>query len=253
MDIATVVGLISAFGLVLYGILSGGSLMIFWNAPSALIVMGGTLGATLINYPLKDVMSVVVVAKNVFFHRLESPSELIRTLVNFGAMARKGGILSLEESIKEVEDEYFSKGLQLVVDGIDITAVREVLESEVEFTSDRHKLGAEIFTTLGAFAPALGMIGTLVGLVQMLQNLEDPSMIGPAMAVALITTFYGALMANLVFLPIAGKLKTRSKEEMLIKGLILEGIVSIASGENPRIMEQKLQTFLAPRTREYSD
>jgi chemotaxis protein MotA len=124
-----------------------------------------------------------------------------------------------------------------------------VLEKEIEYASDRHKLGAEIFTTVGTFAPALGMIGTLIGLVQMLQNLEDPSQIGPSMAVALLTTFYGALMANLIFLPIAGKLKTRSKEEMLVKELILEGIISIGSGENPRIMEEKLQSYLSPKKR----
>lgn len=252
MDLATLVGLFSAFFLVLYGILSGGSLLIFWNAPSLLIVVGGTVGATLINYPLKDVLGVVKVVKNVFFHKLQSPGELIKMLADMAGKARKGGILSLEQSVKEVNDEYFSKGLQLVVDGIEISSVRGVLEKEIEYASDRHQKGAEVFTTLGTFAPALGMIGTLIGLVQMLQNLEDPSQIGPAMAVALITTFYGALLANLLFLPIAGKLKTRSKEEMLVKELVLEGIVSIASGENPRIMEQKLQAFLAPRLREYS-
>ena len=253
MDLATIIGLSSAFALVLFGILSGGSLLIFWNAPSFLIVVGGTIGATLINYPLKDMLGVMTVVKNAFFHKLKSPTESIRTLVDLGGKARKGGILSLEQSVKEIDDEFFSRGLQLVVDGIDLSSVRGVLEKEIEYASDRHRLGAEVFTTLGTFAPALGMIGTLIGLVQMLQNLDDPSQIGPAMAVALITTFYGALMANLIFMPIAGKLKTRSKEEMLVKELVMEGIVSIASGENPRIMEQKLQAFIPPKMREYSE
>jgi len=172
--------------------------------------------------------------------------------VDLSGKARKGGILALESSIKEVGDQYFAKGLQLVVDGIEINSVRNVLEKDIEYSSDRHRLGAEVFVTIGTFAPALGMIGTLIGLVQMLQNLEDPSQIGPSMAVALLTTFYGTLVANLIFLPIAGKLKTRSKEEMLVKELIMEGVISIASGENPRIMEQKLQSFIPPKSRKGS-
>ena len=250
MDFATIIGLISAFGLVIFGILSGGSILLFWNAPSLLIVVGGTLGATLINYPLKDMLSVMGVVKNIFFKKLEAPGTLIKQLVDLGAKSRKGGILSLEPVLKDVRDPYFVKGLQMIIDGLELGSVREVMEKEMEHAGGRHRLGAEIFLTLGTFAPALGMIGTLIGLVQMLQNLDDPSQIGPAMAVALITTFYGALMANIMFLPIAGKLKTRSKEEMLIKELILEGVVSIASGENPRVMEQKLQSFIPPKQRE---
>lgn len=249
MDLATVIGLFLAFTLVVVGILQGSSLLLFWDSSSILIVVGGTIGATLINYPLREVFGVIKVVKNIFFHRLKPPDEFINLMVDLGSRSRKSGILSLEPFIKQVDDRFLSKGLQMVVDGLELTSIRDVIEKEIEYVADRHRLGAEIFTTLATFAPALGMIGTLIGLVQMLQNLEDPSKIGPAMAVALITTFYGALLANLLFLPIAGKLKTRSKEELLVKELITEGLISIASGENPRIMEQKLQAFLSPKQR----
>lgn len=241
--------MVTAFGLVMFGILSGGSLLIFWDAASCAIVVGGTVGVTLINYPLGDVMGVVVVVKKIFLNKLKSAQELIVSLVEMATETRKGGILSIEPKIKEIEDPFFAKGLQMLVDGIEVNSIKSVLEKEIDYVSERHRLGAEIFTTLATFAPALGMIGTLIGLVQMLQKLEDPSTIGPAMAIALITTFYGALMANLLFLPIAGKLKKRDQEEMLVMELILEGVLSIAAGENPRIMEQKLKVFLSPKLR----
>ncbi|MFQ5588215.1 MAG: motility protein A [Nitrospiria bacterium] len=253
MDLASLLGVVVAFGLVLFGILSGGSLLIFWDAASAAIVLGGTVGVTLINYPLGDVLSVVKVVKNVFLFKLQSGKELIETLVDMANKTRTGGILSIEPMIKDIQDGFLSKGMQMLVDGIEVNSIKSVLEKEVDYVEDRHKLGAEIFTTLATFAPAMGMIGTLIGLVQMLQKLDDPSMIGPAMAVALITTFYGALTANLIFLPMAGKLKKRNKEEMLVKELILEGVMSIAAGENPRVMEQKLQVFLSPNDRTVSE
>lgn len=252
MDLATLIGVVVAFGLVLYGILVGGTLLIFWDAASAAIVLGGTVGVTLINYPLADFLSVVKVLKNVFLFKLQSGKELIETLVDMANKTRTGGILSIEPMIKDIKDGFLSKGMQMLVDGIDVNSIQSVLEKEMDYVEDRHKLGAEILTTLATFAPALGMIGTLIGLVQMLQKLDDPSKIGPAMAVALITTFYGALTANLIFLPAAGKLKKRNKEEMLVKALILEGVMSIAAGENPRVMEQKLQVFLSPSHRTVS-
>ena len=249
MDLATVIGIISAFGLVLYGILIGGTLMIFWDSASAAIVIGGTFGVTLINYPLADVLGVLKVIKHVFLFKLQAAKELITILVDIANKTRTGGILSVEPMVKELKDGFLAKGMQMLVDGIEINSIQSVLEKEIGYVEDRHKLGAEVFTTLATFAPALGMIGTLIGLVQMLQKLDDPSKIGPAMAVALITTFYGAVFANLIFLPMAGKLKKRNKEEVLVKELILEGVLSIAAGENPRVMEQKLQVFLSPNNR----
>ncbi|MFQ5579231.1 MAG: motility protein A [Nitrospiria bacterium] len=253
MDLATLLGLVSAIGLLLFGILSGGTLLIFWDAASCAIVVGGTIGVTLINYPLKDVLGVIGVVKNVFLHSLQSAGELVSTLVDLATKTRKGGVLSIEPEIKNIKDKFFSKGLQMLVDGIEVNSIKSVLEKEMDYVSERHKLGADVFMALATFSPALGMIGTLIGLVQMLQKLDDPSKIGPAMAVALITTFYGALMANIFFMPMAGKLKKRDKEEMLVKELILEGVLSIASGENPRVMEQKLQVFMPPKERKISE
>jgi len=170
--------------------------------------------------------------------------------VDFAGKARKDGILALESHLSEVEDSFLVKGLGLAIDGLEPHAIGDILSTEIEFVEMRHRLGAEIFTTMGTFAPAVGMLGTLIGLVQMLMVMNDPSKIGPPMAVALLTTFYGILLANLLFLPVAGKLRTRSRQEILLKQLILEGIMSIQSGDNPRIVEQKLKAFIAPRERE---
>lgn len=252
MDIATLVGIVLSFALVLSAIMMGGSLSIFINIPSIMIVVGGTLGATMINYPLPDILKVTKVVKNAFFMKKMTAKELIATFVNLAGIARREGILALESKLNEMDDEFMKKGMQLSVDGLEPGAIKEILETEIDAIQDRHKLGAEIFTTMGTFAPALGMIGTLIGLVQMLQTMSDPSTIGPAMAVALLTTFYGAIMANIMFLPIAGKLKNRSSEEVMMKDLITEGVISIAKGENPRVIEQKLNAYLPPNMRESS-
>jgi len=252
MDIATLVGIVLSFALVLSAILMGGSLSIFINVPSMMIVIGGTIGATMINYPLPDILKVVNVVKKAFFMKNMKANELIAQFVELAGIARREGILALETKIGEMDDEFMKKGMQLSVDGLEPAAIKEILETEIEAIQDRHKLGAEIFTTLGTFAPALGMIGTLIGLVQMLQTMSDPSTIGPAMAVALLTTFYGAVMANILFLPIAGKLKNRSSEEVMMKDLMTEGIISIAKGENPRVIEQKLNAYLPPQLRQSS-
>ena len=252
MDIATILGVVSAFGLVLTAIFMGGGLNIFINIPSLMIVVGGTLGTTMINYPLKDVIGVLKVVQNAIFTRNTSAIKIIKRFVDFAQKTRKEGILALESELKEVKDDFLKKGLQLSIDGVEPQEIRIILETELEFIKSRHQLGAEVFTTMGTFAPAMGMIGTLVGLVQMLQSMDDPSSIGPAMAVALLTTFYGALLANIVCMPIAGKLKTRSKEEMLTKELTIQGITSLSNGDNPRIMDQKLQAFIPPNQRESS-
>jgi len=249
MDIATILGVISAFGLVCVAIFIGGGINLFINIPALMIVIGGTLGATMINYPLSDVVGVFKIAKNALQTKKISISELITTFIRLSHISRKEGILALENEIKAVRDGFFVKGVQLSIDGLEPEQIRDILETEVEFTISRHQLGAEIFLTMGTFSPALGMIGTLIGLVQMLQTLDDPSKIGPAMAVALLTTFYGSIMANIVCLPIAGKLRTRSKEEVLSKEMTIQGILSLASGDNPRILEQKLKAFMPANQR----
>ena len=250
MDIATLVGIITAFALVLSAIMLGGSFGLFVNIPALMIVAGGTLGATMINYPLSDILKVFKVVKNAFFHKQLTSQGLIASFVGLAGTARREGILALETSVGEIDDEFMKKGLQLSVDGLEPTSIRDILNTEIISIQERHKLGSEIFTTLGTFAPALGMIGTLIGLVQMLQSMNDPSSIGPAMAVALLTTFYGALGANILCLPIAGKLKNRSGDEVMMKDLMTEGIVSIAKGDNPRIIEQKLNAYLPEQLRE---
>ncbi|MFZ0451515.1 MAG: MotA/TolQ/ExbB proton channel family protein [Desulfatiglandaceae bacterium] len=252
MDIATLVGIVTAFALVLSAILMGGSLALFVNIPSVLIVLGGSLGSTMINYPLPDMLKVLSVVKNAFLHKQVTAKEVISNFVSLAGIARREGILALETSANEASDQFMKKGLQLAVDGLEPGSIKEILETEVVAIQDRHKLGAEIFTTLGTFAPAMGMIGTLIGLVQMLQTMDDPSSIGPSMAVALLTTFYGALMANILCLPIAGKLKNRSGAEVMVKDLMTEGVISIAKGENPRVIEQKLNAYLPPQMRESS-
>ena len=250
MDIATIIGIVVSFGLMFMAILQGGSISIFIDVPSMLIVFGGTAGVALINFPLADVLSAANVAKKAFLFKEANTNELLVQLMEFANKARKEGILSLQSAIDSLDDDFLIKALQMAVDGQEPEDLKGMLTTEVDYISERHSLGVSIFESLGAISPAMGMVGTLIGLVQMLQNMSDPASIGPAMAVALLTTFYGAVLANVLFLPIAGKLKTRSKTELLQKTIIIEGMGSILSGENPRVMEQKLHAFIAPKLRE---
>lgn len=253
MDLATVIGIVLSLGLVVSAILTGSSLIIFISIPSFLIVVGGTLGASLVNYPLGHILGVVGIIKNTFFSSIQPPSDVIAQFLDFSNRARREGILSLEPIIKEIDDDYLRKGLQLTVDGLEPQTIQEILETEISYLEERHESGAEVLAVMGALAPAMGMIGTVIGLVQMLQTMSDPSTIGPAMAVALLTTFYGAVLANLLFNPMAGKLKVRHKQEQLIRAMILEGILSISKGENPRIIEEKLNSYLSPKDRRQGD
>ncbi len=249
MDLATIIGLVAAFGLVLGSIAAGGGLAAFIDVPSLFIVLGGTVGAVLINFPLQNVTGAMKVAMNAFKFKSVKPDQIINEMVNYSNMARRDGILALEEVSGSTPDKFLAKGLQLAVDGQDTKDIEKILETEIEYIKHRHKLGADVFTAFGTFFPALGLIGTLIGLVGMLQNMDDPSSIGPNMAIALLTTFYGAVFANLVCLPIAGKLKNRDSEEVLIKELVLEGILAISAGDNPRVVEQKLHSYLSPKFR----
>jgi chemotaxis protein MotA len=244
MDLATILGILSAFVLVFAAIATGSGFGIFLNLPSAFIVIGGTMGATLINFPLREVFSILRVVKNAFFTDSFDPREAISELVALARKSRKSGILALEEASMNNDNQFMRQGLTLLVDGLDSTAIEDIMNIEIDNTRERHQLGAEILTSMGNVAPAMGLIGTLIGLVQMLQTMDDPSRIGPAMAVALLTTFYGAILANIFFLPLAGKLRRRSQQEIFAKGLVLEGILAIARGENPRIVEHKLESYL---------
>jgi len=250
LDLSTIIGIVAAFGLMLMAITQGGPLTIFINIPSILIVFGGTLGNTLVHYPFQDVFDALNVAKKTFLHREIPVNTLIIQLMEFANKARKEGILALQSAMDEIDDDFLKKAIQMAVDGQEPETMRSMLDTEIEYIQLRHEKGADIFTSVASYAPAMGMVGTLIGLVQMLQTMDDPSSIGPAMAVALLTTFYGAVIANVVCAPMAGKLKNRSASEVLIKTLIIEGMQSILSGENPRIMEQKLHAFIAPKLRE---
>ncbi len=249
MDIATIIGVIAGIGAVIFSIMLGGSLSWFVNKPGLMIVIGGTIAATLITFPLGDVLKVFSVLKNAFFASSHSPIEQITTLSQISEQARRQGLLALEETINSLEDETLKTGLQFAVDGMDSASLRNLMETDLIYLEERHAMGQDLFNTMAKYAPAFGMIGTLIGLVQMLQNMDDPTTIGPAMAVALLTTFYGAVLANLLFIPIAGKLKQRSQEESLMRQILIEGTMLIQDAKSAREVENSLKSFLPPKMR----
>lgn len=242
MDIATLIGFIAASGIIASAILLGPNALIFLNIPGLLMVLGGTFGATLMKFPITHMFGAFKVALKAFFYKNDKPTDLIQEGIEMAQIARKEGFLGLES--REVQNEFLQKGVNLCVDGHDPELVRRMLSKDINLTIERHEEGQSIFKAIGDVAPAMGMIGTLVGLVQMLSNMDDPKKIGPAMAVALLTTLYGALIANVFALPIADKLAHRSKEERINRSLILETISAIQEGLNPRVMEQLLKSYL---------
>jgi len=250
VDIATLIGILLAFGLVGFAI--GGGLPSFIDPPSIMIVIGGTIGVVLVSYPLADVLKIIGVTLKTFMYKIGNPKETIAELVELSQVVRKEGILALEGKMAEIGNPFMAKGLQMAIDGQEPGEIEEILYMEMDKLSARHAKGADIMSQVGTMAPAMGMIGTLVGLVLMLQNMSDPSSIGPSMSIALLTTFYGALIANIVALPMAAKLKSRSKDEVMLHEIILTGIQSLVAGENPRVMEQKLLGYLPPKERQSS-
>jgi len=244
MDLATIIGLVVGVGCILYGIGSG--LPGFINIPSIAIVLGGGIASTMISFSLDDVINVMKVLPLALRNKKESPFKNIQLLVEMSQKARREGLLALESGQDEIEDDYLKKALELVVDGVEPEIIRDSMRLELDNMAIRHGRGQGLFKTMAALFPAWGMIGTLMGLINLLKNLDDPSSIGPAMAVALITTFYGSVLANFVCTPIANKLQQRSEEEMRMKEMMIEGVLSIQAGENPRIMEHRLKTFLSP-------
>ncbi len=245
MDFTTFIGIIIGFSLIITAIITNSSLKIFLNLPSALIVLGGTIGATLVNYSLSEILNLIKALKYTVFFKHPTFDEVINSMLRYSIIARKNGILALENELENIDDPFLKKGLRMVVDGMDEASVKNVLENQLKFLEERHKIGHEILESMGNYSPAMGLIGTLIGLVQMLQQMNNPSTIGPAMAVALITTFYGAILANLVFIPLSGKLKRRSEWEIFYKKLYTEGILSICRGENPIILKNRLEAFIS--------
>ncbi|MEH6470478.1 MAG: flagellar motor protein PomA [Halopseudomonas sp.] len=243
MDIATLVGLVGSFGIIISAIILGGSAGMFVNPPSMLIVVGGTILVVLMKYTLAQFIGAGKSAGKAFVFKSSSPDELIAETVELADAARKGGLLSLEE--KEVSNDFMQRGIQLLVDGHDPEVVKMLLNKDKNQAEARHDIGVGLFKAMADVAPAMGMIGTLVGLVQMLANMDDPKSIGPAMAVALLTTLYGAMIANMFAGPVADKLAIRRDEEATNKALIIDGLLSIQAGQNPRVIETMLKNYLA--------
>lgn len=250
MDRGTWLGVISGIVLLSWALTMGGSLRAFWDVPSVMITLGGTIAATLIAYPLPKLIGVLKVVKNAFVSSNNNVEQVIGLLVRLSERARREGLLALEEELANIQDPFLRRGLQLVIDGTPPEAVKEILEDDIYYSDQRHAQGQSIFESMGSSAPAFGMLGTIIGLIQMLRLLDKPEKIGPAMAVALVTTFYGSVLANLVFIPLAGKLRVKAGEEALFKGLMLQGILAIQAGENPRLVEEKLKCFIPPAERE---
>ncbi|MEZ4224536.1 MAG: MotA/TolQ/ExbB proton channel family protein [Polyangiaceae bacterium] len=247
MDLGTLIGIIVGFGLIIGSIMMNGSLSSFMDVPSALIVVGGTAAATLIMEKMQNVFSAFKVAKNAFLQRQSDATKTIQTILELSNTARREGILALESV--EVEDPFLAKGLRMAVDGIPREEIRETLTVELVSMKARHTRGQKLFKFAASTAPSMGMIGTLIGLVQMLQTLDDPSSIGPSMAVALLTTMYGAVLAFLISGPIAEKLSRRTAEESANMSVIIEGIDSIVKGHNAAVIKDKLEARLSPKER----
>jgi len=249
-------GLVLCFGMVIFGIISNagvGGVQYFFDAASAIITFGGSFCAIMASRTMGDFVGGLKSFRLV----LKTPSfevtGIIQKIIELSNVARKEGLLSLEEAAGNLEDEFMKKGIMLIVDGTDPELVRAIMETELVSMDDRHKGNIGFWEDVGTMGPAWGMIGTLIGLILMLQNMNDPSSIGPAMAVALITTLYGSLLANWICSPVASKLKSNNNMEMQAKEIMIEGLLSIQAGENPRVIEEKLKSFLAPKDRGTTD
>ncbi|HCC33657.1 MAG TPA: motility protein A [Clostridiales bacterium] len=246
MDPGAVLGLLSGIVLMTWAIGADGGLRAFWDLPAIMITFGGTLAATMLNYRLGQVLGGFKVLRNAFGNRRAQPEVIFQSMTDYATRARREGLLALDREIGEVKDPFLAKGLQLVVDGTDSEMTRAILETDLAALEQRHQAGQAVFETMGNFAPSFGLVGTLIGLIKMLRVMDDPSAIGPGMSVALLTTFYGALFAFLICLPLAGKLKVCHEEEWQAKQIMIEGLLAIQAGHNPRMIEEKLRAHLSP-------
>lgn len=247
MDLATLIGIFGAIGLLIMAMLLAGDLGMFIDTQSLIIVFGGSIFVVLSNYNMGQFFGIGKIIGKSFMFKLESPDELIEKSVEMADAARKGGFLALEEA--EITNPFMQKGVDMLVDGHDADVVRATLQKDIDLTTERHETGSDMLMALADVAPAMGMIGTLIGLVAMLSNMDDPKSIGPAMAVALLTTLYGAFLANVIAIPIASKLKLRVAEEKMNQKLILDAVLGIQDGQNPRVIEGLLKNYLAESKR----
>jgi chemotaxis protein MotA len=245
MDIGTVLGIFSGILLIIISILLGSGLDIFISFPSMMIVVGGTAAATLISFPLPEVIGVVRVAGKAFRFRIRESSIFMIELITLAQKCKRSGLLQLPALAKKLNDPFLTKGCQMLADGIEREEIIRTLDTEILLTQSRHQIGQNIFKAMGRYAPAFGMIGTLIGLIQMLSNLNDPEALGPGMATAMLTTFYGATLANLLFLPMASKLKRRSEQEFLLSQIAKESILSMETGESITLLQDKLSSFIS--------
>ena len=253
MDLGSIFGLLGTWVLLIWAMAAGGQMGIFIEKGSLMMVVGGSITVVFLCYPVANLKSAFSVAKKGFFAQNQSIQKLIDDLVSFAEIARRDGILSLESATKDIDDAFIVSGIQMAVDGTDPELIEQIMTTELDNLIERHETGKGIFDALGKYAPAFGMIGTLVGLIIMLANMDDPSSIGAGMAVALLTTMYGAIVANAFALPLSDRLARRSSEEILMRTIVIKGVMAIQSGDNPRIVEQKLRTFLPPSARTAAD
>ncbi|NLM11490.1 MAG: motility protein A [Clostridiaceae bacterium] len=249
MDLATLIGILFGAACLIWGMYDGGDPSSFWSLSSLAVTFGGGVASSIIAFTLEDIKNVFRALPKLIKRENQSPYHIIQMLVEMSQKARREGLLALESNQEEIEDNYLRKALELVVDGVEPEIIRDSMQLELDNMSIRHGKGIAFFKTLAAEFPAWGMIGTMLGLINLLKSLDDPSKIGAAMSLALVTTFYGSVLANWICLPIATKLEELSTEEIRIKEMIIEGVLSIQSGENPRIMEHRLKTFLSPEQR----
>jgi len=249
MDLGTIIGLLAGIFCVVYSILLSGRLDSFFDVPSIFITVGGGICSTLISCKLSDIINTIKVLTRVFRDKTSKNTDIIAMMVKLSEKTRREGLLSIESDLEEMDDPFIRQSLQLVVDGIESETIQDFMDTEIENMQARHGRGIAIFNTMGALFPAWGMIGTLIGLINLLLTLDDPSQIGPQMSVALVTTFYGSVISNFICIPIANKLKMKSDEEVHLKEMVAEAVISIQAGENPRMLEQKLRIYLGPKER----
>jgi chemotaxis protein MotA len=249
MDIASLIGAVMGVGILAWTMHHEGGFGLYFNVPGLVLVFGGVIASAFLAYPMHACLALPAVLKKCFLYPLPSPLTEIERMAEYAVLARREGLLGLEEKTKEIRDPFLSKGVMLVVDGFSAESVREILEIDLAAMKERHGMAKKIVDNMSAMAPGYGMVGTLLGLVGMLARLSDPSTIGSSMAVSLLATFYGAAGANVLFMPIAAKLEARTKEETLIRQLMIEGILAIQKGDKPQVLRERLKAFLTPKER----
>ncbi len=245
-DLLSIIGIVLGGTLVVLSIIFEGDLRAFWNPAGLMITVGGSTGALLVSFRLDEIKTVLQVTKKAFVRKDESILDLHARFVDLAQKARREGLLVLEDELEEIDDEFLRNGLQMVIDGFEPDNIRNILNAELSSLEGRHELGQGLFRTWGGLTPAFGMIGTLIGLVLMLADLDDPSAIGPGMAVALLTTLYGSLIANLILLPLANKLTIYSNDEIRLKEIIVEALLALQSGINPRLLQEQIKSYFSP-------